>query len=112
VTNAANAANAAGAEFEGDSLQARVAHQVAEQVEGVAAQLRSADLGSITRDVSQFARKNPALFVGGAALLGFAATRFLKARDPEPEEHASKAGNPWGSPRPTSATTRGYDVPS
>ena len=112
VTNAANAANAAGAQFEGDSLQARAAHQVADQVEGIAARLRSADLNTITRDVSQFARQNPALFVGGAALLGFAATRFLKARDPEPVDYASAAGDPWGAPKPAGATTRGYDVPS
>ena len=81
--NVANAADAAAAEFDAGSLQARAAQLVADQVEVLANKLRSSDLNSVTRDVSDFARKNPALFIGGAALLGFAATRFLKARDPQ-----------------------------
>ena len=108
ATNAANAADAAAAEFSADSLQAQAAQQVADQVEGIAAHLRTADLTTITRDVSDFARKNPALFIGGAALLGFVATRFLKARDPQRIDYAA-AGDPWADPAPTA---RGSDVTS
>lgn len=108
ATKAANAADAAAAEFSADSLHARAAQQVADQVEGIAAHLRTADLTTVTRDVSNFARKNPALFIGGAALLGFAATRFLKARDPQRVDYAA-AGDPWADPAPTS---RGSDVTS
>ncbi|MGJ8596195.1 hypothetical protein [Sulfitobacter sp.] len=109
ATKAANAADAAAAEFSADSLQARAAQQVADQVEGIASHLRTADLTTITRDVSDFARKNPALFIGGAALLGFAATRFLKARDPHRTDYGTAAADPWSSPAPT---PRGSDVTS
>ncbi len=112
VTNTANAADAAANEFADDSLQSRAARQIADQVEGIAQHLRTSDLGSITRDVSTFARNNPALFIGGAALLGFAATRFLKARDPHRIDYGSADSDPWraqGVPNPTS---RGFDVPS
>jgi len=110
ATNAANAAEAAASEFDANSLQARAAHQVADQVEVLANRLRTTDLNSITRDVSTLARNNPALFIGGAALLGFAATRFLKARDPQRVEYDVAASDPWSAH--SYPTPRGYDVPS
>ncbi len=112
VDNAANAAEAAAAEFDYDSIQARAAHQVADQVQQLSERLRSTDLNSVTRDVSAFARKNPALFIGGAALLGFAATRFLKARDPNSRQHSGENSDPWGAGPTANTTSRGYDVPS
>lgn len=112
VTNAANAADAAAAEFGTDSLQARAAHQVADQVEGLAERLRTADLNTVTRDVSNFARENPMLFIGGAALLGFAATRFLKARDPSRIDYSNTEGDPWSTQPSRTASVRGHDVPS
>lgn len=112
AARARNAADAAADEFDADSLQARAAQQVADQVEGLAERLRGTDLNQITRDVSDFARKNPALFIGGAALLGFAATRFLKARDPQRMDIATGTADPWGTEHAVNATSRGYDVPS
>ncbi|WP_299031412.1 hypothetical protein [uncultured Sulfitobacter sp.] len=112
VTNAANAADAAANEFGSDSLQARAAHQIADQVEGLASRLRTVDLNTATRDVSNFARQHPALFIGGAALLGFAATRFLKARDPARVDYDNAARDPWSAQGTPNATTRGFDVPS
>ena len=41
--------------------------------------LNNTDVKGLTRDVSAFTKKNPELVLGGALLLGFAATRFLKA---------------------------------
>ncbi|MEQ6204883.1 hypothetical protein ABMC88_17725 [Sulfitobacter sp. HNIBRBA2951] len=112
VSNAADAADAAANTFDPDSLQARAAQQVADQVEGIAQQLRTADLGSVAHEVSSFARKNPALFIGGAALLGFAATRFLKARDPQRVDYGRVDADPWGAPDEVKPTPRGYDVAS
>jgi len=107
ATNAASAADAAAAEFGSDSLQARAAHQIADQVERVANRLRASDLSSVTRDVTTFARENPALFIGGAALIGFAATRFLKARSPNDAASDIGQADPWAT-----TTTGGFDVPS
>lgn len=42
----------------------------------------SSDLDVIRRDVTEFARKNPLVFFGGAAALGFVAGRMLKSSDP------------------------------
>jgi hypothetical protein len=123
ATKAADAAEAAASDYSDDSLQARAARQVADQVEGLAAQLRSADFATVARDASDFARKNPALFIGGAALLGFAATRFLKARDPARVDYGDAEHDPWRTqevpraqavPNPVAPnpTSRGFDVPS
>ena len=43
--------------------------------------IRNQDLGEMVNSVSDFARKNPAVFLSSAALLGFAAARFAKASD-------------------------------
>lgn len=55
----------------GDSL--------AEQVEKISHYVEDKDFGELARDAEQFARRNPALFVGGAFALGILAARFLKS---------------------------------
>jgi hypothetical protein len=59
---------------------------VASYVSGAAAQLdrfsgtvRDRDVNEMVRDVERFARQRPALFLGGAFVLGVAAARFLKS---------------------------------
>ena len=41
--------------------------------------MRDKDLGEMVGAVTDFAKRNPFVFLGGAALVGFAATRFAKA---------------------------------
>lgn len=79
VENAASAANAAGREFEPGTLQAAAFEQIGAQINSVAAHLRNKPVDEMVDDVAVFARRNPLLFLGGAALMGFAAARFLKA---------------------------------
>lgn len=93
VEQAAEAARAAARNLDAESLQAQAVAQVAEQLETVASRIRSTDLNETVSQVSSFARRNPALFLGGAALAGFALSRFLKARDPEPSYSAGD--DPW-----------------
>src|SRR5918997_3276582 len=49
----------------------------ATQVEQFATMLRDQDLEQLMATTAQFARRQPALFLGAAFALGFAATRFL-----------------------------------
>lgn len=51
----------------------------AAQVERVSDYLRGKDVGELIDDVEHFARRQPALFVGGAFVLGVLGTRFLKS---------------------------------
>jgi hypothetical protein len=62
---------------------AGVADTAADQVDQLASRLRDSDPNELIGDVESFARRQPALFLGGAVLLGMAAARFLKASPPE-----------------------------
>jgi hypothetical protein len=90
ITQAANAAETVAEQFDPASAQAEAMQRVADQIEDVAAKLRHADVRQLTDGVTDVARQNPLLFLGGAAIVGFAAARFLKARDP----HRAAAGGP------------------
>lgn len=98
--NTANAAKAAAAQFDPATLQAEAAQHVADRVDELAARIRHSDLETVASQVGDFARRNPLLFVGAAAAAGFAATRFLKAREPHATHH--DADDPWSATeRPT-----------
>ncbi len=102
---------AAGHEFGDGSLPDRYVGQMADSLSGAADAFANKDIGTLISDTSDFARRNPTAFVGGAALLGFAAARFLKSTEhaePEPQPYASGGYEPTGyarsaPPRPSYA---------
>lgn len=71
----------AGRQFGDDSYQAQAADYLASNLSQAADMIRRQDLGSLADDLTSFARRNPAIVLGGAALLGFAAARMLKASE-------------------------------
>ena len=52
---------------------------VADKIEQLASALRGRDLPQLARDVEQLARRQPALFIGGAFSVGLIAARFMKS---------------------------------
>ena len=64
-----------------DSPVARIAESAADNLQRFSDSLRERDLDGLLRDAESFARRQPALFIGAAALVGFLAVRFLKASD-------------------------------
>jgi hypothetical protein len=58
--------------------------QAADQVDLMARYLRRHTLGQVFSDVEQYARREPALFLGGAFVLGLFGGRFLKSSRPRP----------------------------
>jgi len=75
--------------FDAHHIQTLFTHQLADQVEAMAHRLRHSDLSGVMEQTGDFARRNPLLFFGGAAALGFAATRLMGGRGPDrsqPEE--------------------------
>jgi hypothetical protein len=82
------------------------AERAAETLDGLARFLQNKSPGEIVDEVQRFARREPALFFGGAFALGVVAARFLKSspkretlasRETEPE--ISEQGPPegWGA---------------
>ena len=64
-----------------DSPVARIAESAADNLQRFSDSLRNRDLDGLLRDAESFAKRQPALFIGAAALVGFLAVRFLKASD-------------------------------
>lgn len=64
---------------QGKDGPARLADQVAERTERVGTWLRESDGDRILHDAEDFGRRNPWAVVAGGAIVGFMASRFLKA---------------------------------
>jgi hypothetical protein len=83
---------------QGKETPARVAEQVADRAESFGAYLRDADGERLLRDVEDVARRQPWLVAAGGLVLGFAASRFLKAsssrryQSPRDQSYASPSG--------------------
>lgn len=72
------------------------ANKAAERVEQVSGQLREKDVQEIVRDVERYARQQPALFLGGAFVLGLLGARFLKStaqREDDQEGETNQSTN-------------------
>jgi hypothetical protein len=61
------------------NITAKYGDSLAKQVEQVSTYLEQKDLRDVLKDVEGFARRNPAVFIGGAFALGILAARFLKS---------------------------------
>lgn len=68
-----------------------VAHYVdmaSDQLRRFANNIRQRGVSDMLEDVHQFARRNPALFIGGAFLVGIGVARFLKASAERASDHS------------------------
>lgn len=79
VKGVASALRTAAEELRSGSPQERTFSQIAEGLADASDAMRDKDLGEMVGAVTDFARRNPMVFLGSAALIGFAATRFAKA---------------------------------
>lgn len=58
---------------------AQYVEQAADRIEQFSSRLRERDLNELMRDAEQFARRQPAVFIGAAFMVGVLAARFLKS---------------------------------
>jgi hypothetical protein len=58
---------------------AQMVHSTADQLTSAAAALRQRSVNQLLSDIGDFARREPAIFFGGAVLAGFTISRFLRA---------------------------------
>lgn len=89
----ANAERAAADQLRQDDLPtlASYAEQVADGINRFAEQVRHKKVDEIVADVSEFGRKNPALFIAGSVALGAALMRFAKSSDRHDHEEPERA---------------------
>lgn len=103
----ARAIHRAAEELESESpALARTIHDAAGAVDGMARAIRERSFGEMLRGAEDFARRQPLVFFGAAALAGFAVTRFARAS--ATHHHAQAERHPGMPPRPgaTMASTR------
>jgi ElaB/YqjD/DUF883 family membrane-anchored ribosome-binding protein len=76
---------------------ARYADKAAARVDQFAYQLRGKDMQEIVRDMEDYARRQPALFLGGAFVVGLLAARFLKSTAHRDDGQANSHDRGYGS---------------
>ena len=81
VGNVASALRKAASESRTGSPQERTFGQIADTLADASDAISNKDLGTALSDVGNFARRNPLTFLAGAALAGFAVSRFAKASE-------------------------------
>lgn len=87
VEEIAQAINRTGAQFsDNEPTLADLATRLAGTVGNLATRLREGSIDDLVEDTRAFARRNPALFVAGGLLAGFALARFVKASPRRIEE--------------------------
>lgn len=103
--------------FSGQQLRAqdqqrigRYAEQAANKVEELADYLQNTSAGELADRVESFARREPAIFLGGAFALGLFGARFLKSsRRQQPQTSSTRARRTNVQRGAQSATTRGAE---
>lgn len=80
VEEIAQAIERTSAQFsENEPTLAELANRLAGTVGNLATRLREGSIDDLVGDTRAFARRNPALFIAGGVLAGFALARFVKA---------------------------------
>ncbi|GGG66382.1 hypothetical protein GCM10011415_11460 [Salipiger pallidus] len=108
VSDVSNALRKAAEEMRSGSPQERTMSQIASTLADASDSIRDKDLGEMAGGLSDFARRNPLAYLGGAAVLGFAASRFAKAGT---SGSTSTASQPAARPA-TAAPARPADFPT
>ena len=88
----------------------RAIERAAEGVDRFAHYLQDTDVDDVVDQVHEFARRQPAAFIGGAFALGFIASRFLKASGPyNNNRHLPVPTDTGRSYQAEYGTTRSYE---
>jgi hypothetical protein len=82
VSTTAEALDAASRELQENSLQRSLLSEASKGLASMSQALQGRSVDELVADVAEFGRRNPAAFLGGAALAGFAVARLATASAP------------------------------
>lgn len=99
--------------FENNALASDAVKYLGDNLAHAASAVRDMDLSNVQQDVTQFARRNPLVFFGGAAALGFLAARAMKASERASApvthpDHLDYSGVPAGREKVADGNTQGW----
>lgn len=98
IGGVADAMNKVAGELEeNNSATASYARMIADSASRISEKIESNDVDSLMHMAQDFGRKQPAAFLGAAALMGFAASRFLSASAKREQERTARAQTPTAS---------------
>lgn len=93
---------------EGDAITqtaAQYSEVAVSKIEAVSTYLREHEMSDVVRDVENFARREPVIFMGAAFLVGMLAARFLKSTAPStPGANGNNAITPYVPPQALATT--------
>lgn len=82
---------------EDNDMLTGVLDSAAKSVDSVSGYIKDKSFTDVLVDMKDFARREPALFLGGALVVGLLGGRFLKSSTPAPKSGPSQRGNGNGS---------------
>lgn len=89
ISGVAKAAHSAAGDLDKTNPQlGRLVRSAAENVDRIAEDVRSRDLGDVLATLADFGRRQPVAFFGGAVVAGFLVARFFKSDAPVVDEAA------------------------
>ncbi len=83
IGRTAEGLDAAADAMEGSPFQQDLLREAADGLKQLAHAMQGKSIGAMAGDVSEFGRRNPMAYLGGAALAGFALARFARASSPD-----------------------------
>ena len=84
IRHVARAIDSAATELDSQSpMIARAVRETARQVEGLSDNLSGRSVNQLIHSAAELARAQPALFIGGSVVAGFALARFLMSSSPQ-----------------------------
>jgi hypothetical protein len=111
VGDVADAMERVAEELEGNAgAGARYARLIADNAEKLSSTLRDKSVDELIGIAQEFGRKQPAAFIGAAALLGFVASRFLVASAKRPAAEAGDEPITEPAAAATSDSGRSFEV--
>lgn len=105
VKQIADALHTAAGELHEGSSQRRMFDKLAENVDHMSRAMNDKNLGDMMSDLNDLARRNPMLFLSGAALAGFAATRLATASSPDKRSTPVTSSSTMSSATPSATRT-------
>ncbi len=107
IDRTAHGLEAAADDLEGSPMQQDLLREAADGLRQIAQAVQGKSVGEMVGDISDFGRRNPLAFLGGAALAGFALARFARAGSPDATAGGSSYGTTGGSSYGTTGGTKG-----
>jgi hypothetical protein len=95
IARTAKGLEAAAAELEGAPLQQDLLQEAADGLKQISQAIEGKSIGALAGELSDFGRRNPLAYLGGAALAGFALARFARASSPDGSTAADDPAGVW-----------------